>query len=82
MKTKKETNIHKIPATTTRVRAALKKLYGLDKDGEPNVSFYRSPSGYYYFTGLKGINVPSLYWYDLDGNSVGEIVDHVIDSFK
>jgi hypothetical protein len=68
-------------ATPAKVRRALAIKYGSD-DGEALVTFYRSPSGYYYFSGIVGQDVPSLYYFNLDGVTVEHVLDHVETHFK
>jgi hypothetical protein len=63
--------------TPKQVRTALAKEFGIGSDGKPLVTFFRSPAGYYYFSGLKGIRVASLYQFNLDGTTIQEIIDHV-----
>lgn len=65
-----------------QVRKALAAQYGTDEGGEAFVSFYRSPLGYYYFSGLKGIDVPSIYSFNLDSYTTDEILEHVEEHFQ
>ena len=67
-------------ATLPKCRTALTKKYGTDTKGEANVQMYRSPSGYYYFSGDTGITVSSIYSFNIRDWSVQEVLDHVASS--
>lgn len=56
-------------ATPKAVRAALAREF-------VDIEFYRSPAGYYYFSGTNGVFMPSIYTFNLDGYTVDEIMGH------
>lgn len=60
--------------TPAKVRKAIDKKYA-------GVEFYRSPSGYYYFGGENGIDIPSLYWFSLDSGDLPNILAHIAEYF-
>ena len=59
--------------TIREVRAALRPLHAAD------IEMYRSPKGYYYFTGAHRYagQIPSLYTFNLTGWSTAEILRHI-----
>ena len=63
---------NKLPVA--KVRKAINKKFA-------GVEFYRSPSGYYYFGGVFGYGIPSLYWYSLDEGDLPKILAHVKEHF-
>lgn len=67
-------------ATKTSPRAVRKAL--AERYGAGQIEMYRSPAGYYYFTGHhpEAVYLPSLYWFNLDGNTTEEVLEHVADA--
>lgn len=60
--------------TITTLRAVRKAIDA--KFGKGTIEMYRSPSGYYYFVSPTW-EIPSLYWYNLDGSTAKDVIDHI-----
>jgi hypothetical protein len=63
--------------TPAAVRKALAEIYGKDQ-----ITFYRHQSGYYYFSGEKGVHIESIICWDLSAWTLEEILQHVAGAIR